>query len=295
MKLLITGAGGFIGTPVIRLLLAQGHTVHAASLRPEAYPAGVQGHVVDLLAGEGPELIARVRPTHMLHLAWSVAPGKFWTGLENVRWLQISLDLIQAFAASGGRRWVGVGSCAEYDWSQGGTFREADPPRPSTLYGASKISLQMTSQMLGEQLGIETAWVRIFFPYGPGEPPARLLPSVIQALLAGRPAACTEGSQVRDFVFVEDVAFALSNLLVSTFCGPINVGSGVPVTVRQVVETAAGQLGKLELVQFGGLPARTGEPQEIIADIGLLRSLGLAPRHSLEEGIERTIHWWKNA
>jgi nucleoside-diphosphate-sugar epimerase len=294
VTLLVTGAGGFIGSHVIRALCSQGHQIHAVSAHAATYPAGVQGHVVNLLAGEGAQLIATVRPTHVLHLAWSVPPGKFWTGIENVRWLQVSLDLLQAFAAAGGRRWVGAGSCAEYDWSRGGTFRESDPPCPSNLYGASKVSLQMTAQHLGEQLGVETAWARIFIPYGPGEPAARLVPSVIQALLAGRPAPCTEGLQVRDFVYVEDVAHALSKLLVSTTSGPVNIGSGTPVTVRQVVENIAAQIGRPELAQFGALPTRAGEPHEIVADIGLLKSLGLAPRFSLEEGIERTIHWLRS-
>ena len=294
MTILVTGASGFIGTHVLRSLQGTGNAVHAASARAAEYPAGVVGHAANLLAGEGTELIARIRPTHMLHLAWHVPPGKFWTATENVRWLQVSLDLMQTFAAAGGRRWVGTGSCAEYDWSKGGVFRESDPTRPTTLYGACKSSLQITSQLLGEQLGLEVAWARIFFPYGPGEPAARLVPTVIQSLLADRQAACTEGLQIRDFVFVEDLASALAALLGSSCIGAVNLGSGIPVTVRHVVETIADLIGKRELVKFGAIPARMDEPLEIVAGIGRLRSLGFEPKRSLEEGLGLTIKWWQS-
>ena len=294
MRVLITGASGLIGSHLVPLLLDAGHEVHAASSKPAEYPAGVQGHILDLLHSDCRTLLASVRPTHLLHLAWHVPPGKFWTAAENVQWLQASLDLVKAFAAEGGQRWVGAGTCAEYDWSQSGVFRESDTTRPATLYGACKCSLQMTAHLLGEQLGLEIGWGRIFYPYGPGECGPRLVPSIIRSLLAGEKALCTEGLQVRDFVFVEDVAKAFAALLTSSYCGPVNIGSGVPVTVRQVVTRIGEIIGRPDLLEIGALPTRGFEPQEMVADIARLRSIGFQPQYSLDGGLERTVQWWKS-
>jgi nucleoside-diphosphate-sugar epimerase len=294
VRVLLTGASGLIGSHVVPLLVDSGHEVHAVSSKPAEYPAGVQGHILDLLNSDSRPLLATLRPSHLLHLAWNVTPGKFWTTAENVQWLQASLDLVQAFAAEGGQRWVGAGTCAEYDWSQSGVFCEIGATRPATLYGACKCSLQMTADLLGKQLGLEVGWGRIFYPYGPRECGPRLVPSVIRSLLAGERAQCTEGLQVRDFVFVEDVAKAFVALLMSPYQGPVNIGSGVPVTVRHVITRIGEIIGRPDLLEIGALPMRGLEPQEMVADISRLRSIGFQPQYSLDSGLERTIHWWKN-
>jgi nucleoside-diphosphate-sugar epimerase len=152
----------------------------------------------------------------------------------------------------------------------------------------------MTAHLLGEQLGLEIGWGRIFYPYGPGECGPRLVPSVIRSLLAGEKALCTEGLQVRDFVFVEDVAKAFIALLTSPYCGPVNIGSGVPVTVRQVVTRIGEIIGRPDLLEIGAIPTRGFEPQEIVADIAKLRSIGFQPQYSIDGGLERTVEWWKS-
>jgi nucleoside-diphosphate-sugar epimerase len=294
VRILVTGASGFVGSHVVRWLQREGQEVHAVSDHAADYPSPVQGHVVDLLGGEMHALIRSVRPTHLLHLAWHVPPGEFWTATENVRWLQASLDLVQAFAAAGGKRWVGAGTCAEYDWSRGGIFRENDPIRPTNLYGACKSALQMNAELLGKKLGVEVAWGRIFFPYGPGEPSVRLVASVIQSLLRDKPALCTEGNQVRDFLFVGDVARAFGALLGSSLQGPVNIGSGIPIAVRGLVSQIAEIVGRADLVRFGALPGRDDEPSEIVADTRTLRSIGFEVRYSLRQGLERSVEWWRS-
>lgn len=284
MKILVTGGNGFLGRPTVRLLASAGHEVHVADAAPAAPVPGVTAHVADLHTA-GAELIASVRPSHLLHLAWHVPPGEFWTSAENLRWLNTSVELFRAFAAAGGRRWIGAGTCAEYDWSEGGIFAEEAPVRPATLYGAAKASVHLLVGRLGAQLRVETAWARIFFPYGPGEPAARLVPSVIAALRRGERARTTAGTQLRDFVFVEDVASAFAGLAESSFTGAVNLGTGQAVPVRRIVGTIAELLGRTDLLDLGALPTRPGEPECIVADVTRLTGLGLAPRHSLEEGL----------
>lgn len=288
---LITGASGFIGRHTVAPLLDRGFEVHAAG---RGHHPDVQWHSADLMnVDDRQRLIATVQPTHLLHLAWYVEHGKFWTSLENLDWVHASADLFVQFAKQGGRRWVGAGTCAEYDWSSGGLLNEDAPLQPATLYGASKHALRILLQTLARDLDINFAWGRVFLLYGPGEAPGRLVPSVIRALLAGEPARCTDGLQQRDFFHVEDVAGAFAHLLDSEYSGAVNISSGAPVRVRDVVERIGEMTGRPHLVHLGALPSRADEPELLAGDASSLRASGFHARYTLDGGLRQTIEWWK--
>ena len=160
------------------------------------------------------------QPTHLLHLAWDARPGLFWTSTENLRWVAASLGLYLAFAASGGRRAVVAGSCAEYDWSHSELDEARTPLVPRTLYGEAKRALHTLLERAAAQSGVELAWGRLFFLYGPHEAEGRLVSDVARALLAGREARCSEGSQQRDFMHVADAGRAFAALVASDVTGP---------------------------------------------------------------------------
>jgi nucleoside-diphosphate-sugar epimerase len=282
LKVLVTGASGYVGRQVIAPLEDLGF---------EVVPAGrAQG--VDLLAPEGAgALIAQERPTHLLHLAWYTEHGRFWTSPENLRWVDASLRLLQAFAAAGGRRAVVAGTCAEYDWVPGGTFSEwRTPLRPGTLYGAAKLGLHEIARGLAAQEGMSLAWGRIFFSFGPGEPEGRLVPSIARALLAGREAPMTHGRQLRDTLTVADLGRAFATLTASDFTGPVNIGSGERTSLRELAELVAAEVGRPDLLRVGALEPRPGEPREILADVTRLREhVGWRPTDTLAEGVARTV------
>lgn len=295
-RVLITGAGGFVGQRCLPLLQALMYDVHAVSRSPRMKTAGVSWHNADLLdETQISELVARVRPTHLLHLAWYTEHGKFWTAVENLQWVGASVALFEKFASVGGRRMVATGTCAEYAPDGNAPCSELLTPLvPATLYGACKHAVQVVFEAFARQAGISAAWGRIFFPYGPGEPAGRLIPSVARALLAGEPALCTHGQQVRDFVYVEDVASALVALLNSSVEGAVNIGSGQPVTLRQVIEKVAQRTGRAELVQLGAIAASAGELPSLYADTRRLTAeVGWSPRYGLDEGIDATVDWWR--
>jgi len=209
-KVLVTGGNGFIGRHCLPLLLDQGYEVHIVDLTfVEEKNSDVQWHKANLLdPGQVSRLMAQVQPTHLLHLAWYAVPGKFWTCVENFRWVQASLDLLQAFVSHGGHRVIMAGTCAEYDWKYGFCSEGMTPLLPATLYGACKHSLQVMMDAFSRQTGLSSAWGRVFFLYGPYEHSERLVSSVIRSVLKGDPALCSHGNQIRDFLHVEDVASA---------------------------------------------------------------------------------------
>jgi len=296
-RVLVTGAGGFIGRHALAPLVQRGYEVHAVR-RSRSGPGepAVVWHAADLLEpGAAESLCALVRPTHLLHLAWYTEPDLYWRSLENLRWVEASSSLLRAFAAAGGGRVVGAGTCAEYDWEAAARCDERSTPvRPATLYGACKAALAMIQQAHAPEAGMSQAWGRLFFLYGPDEHPTRLVASVATALLQGREARCTSGEQRRDFLNAADAAGAFAALLDSTVEGPVNIASGESVPVSHVVARIAALAGNPGLVRLGARPTPAGEPAEIGAAVERLRDeVGWRGRRSLEEGLAEVVAWWR--
>jgi nucleoside-diphosphate-sugar epimerase len=297
VKVLLTGASGFIGRHALDALLKRGHEVHAVSRRPRPLPAGAIAHEADLLApGAAEQLVRELQPTHLLHLAWYALPGSFWSAPENERWIDASLRLLRVFGEAGGRRAVIAGTCAEYAWGEE-PLREQDNAQgpatalePATLYGACKHATYVAAEAVARQLGVSLAWGRIFFLYGPGEDPARLVHSVARSLLASEQVPTTDGLQLRDFMHVRDVARAFVALLSGDVQGAVNVASGEAIAVGELVRLIAHETGGIERVRFGALERRAGEPERIVADVERLRhTVGFTPTIGLREGVAETV------
>jgi nucleoside-diphosphate-sugar epimerase len=295
---LVTGGNGFIGRHAVLRLQEGGFDVHVVTHREGSdigIPKGIEVHYCDLFDfGEQRSLVSRLRPSHLVHFAWCTGHGLFWASPENLRWVQASLELLRNFAACGGRRTVFAGSCAEYDWSFGYCSEEITATTSQSLYGTCKNALQRVFARYCRQEEISGGWGRIFFVYGPYETKSRLIPSVITDLLDGKRARYTGGSEIRDFLHVEDVASAFCAFLTSDVEEVVNIASGRPVSTREVVERIAGKIGRMDLVDVGAAAISEVEPRVLLADTRrLTREIGWRPRYDLSSGLDHAIEWWK--
>lgn len=300
MTVLVTGATGFIGSHVVRELRARGLDVRAAIRTTSDTTAvaelvdEVDWVVCDLSRASSVELEELCGSVDAcIHAAWYVEPGKYAHAVENVPWVGTSMRLLEALAAGGCRRAVYIGTCFEYD-HRTGYLAEDSPTRPWTLYGAAKLSTALMGARLAEQLGVGFSWARLFYQFGPGEPEGRLVPQVVRSLLAGEEVAVTRGTQIRDFLHVADVASALVDVAQSNHAGSVNIGSGRPVSVRDVVRCIGEIVGGLDRVRFGARPDSPSDPPFICANNEVLeKEVGWTPRFDLEEGLRATVAWWR--
>jgi nucleoside-diphosphate-sugar epimerase len=296
-KVLLTGARGFVGRQIAKALALRGMEIHAVSStgpdRSIPTHAWHRVNLMDRLATEA--LVDDVRPSHLVHAAWDTTHGAYWTSDANYAWVSASLGLVEAFRMAGGQRLVVTGSCAEYDWRFGYCSEDVTPLNPSHPYGVCKASLFRLCEAYSKSHNLSMAWARIFLLYGPYEGDKRLVPSVVKAILAGREAKCTDGTQIRDVMHVEDAGSAIAAICASQVTGAVNIGTGQPIALSDVVREIGKQLGRPDLLRLGALPSRPDDPPFLGADSRRLNlEVGFKPRYDLAGGIAETIAFWRD-
>jgi nucleoside-diphosphate-sugar epimerase len=291
MKLVLTGASGFLGAPCLKRLLERGHHVLTLSRRPKQRDpktgsGGVEWLYADLNDPSSyRDALAAFQPEAALHLAWEGIPD---FSLQNsLRNLQNGALFAATALELGCRHLVTSGSCWEYGKLRG-PVRETDHPLEPGIFGASKNSQRLILRSLAQQTGASMAWARVFYPYGPGQRAASLVPGICRALRAQKTPVLRTPAAASDFLYYEDVVSALVLLLECRADGVFNVGSGTATTAGHIADT---------LLCLAGCPPRFADsalhPEPFFfADTSAIRSVGWEPAVDLREGLRRTWDWY---
>lgn len=304
MRLLLTGAAGFVGAHLLARLVRGGEHEVAVVLRNRNPPWRI-AHLLDRVeviagdVGRPAELAGSVQgfaPDVIVHLAWGSVATRDRDPLAQVTETRRTLDLVELAHASGVRHFVGLGSQAEYG-PCASRIDEQTPARPVTAYGVAKLCAGLLSQQACAALGLRCAWIRLFSAYGPMDAPTTLISSVCQALLAGSRPALTLGAQQWDYLYVEDAAEAILRVAeASTAVGTYNLGSGRTVTIRDVVERVRDLVSPGAPLGFGEVPYHPDSIHHLEAGIERLqRDTGWQPTTDLETGLRRTVEWIRTA
>jgi len=303
MRVLLTGASGFVGSHLLARFLRAGEDTVAIVLRPGCVPRRIQHLLgsVEVIAGDLAqpealaELVRRFAPELVLHAAWAVPSTENRNSTDHADHVSHTIGLVKLAHAAGARHFIGMGSQAEY----GAAANRADeehPAQPTTLYGTAKLCAGLLAGKLCAALGIRFAWLRLFAAYGPGEDPTWLIPSMCRAFLAGQRPATTRGEQVWDYLYVEDAAEAAYRVAtLPSATGIFNLGSARGHTVREVIERVRDLVDPRAPIGFGELAYPPDQVMHMEAKIDRLQfATGWQPETDLATGLRRTLDWFRS-
>ena len=300
MKILITGATGFVGSHVTKLIVNQGHEVHAIirekanTWRIDDIISSIHIFHADLSNefGKVEEYLNHLKPEICIHLAWYTEPQNYLNAKENLYSLQASINLLMHLAKIECRRFIGVGSFFEYDFTLG-YYPESSRLKAESLYAATKIAFSTILSQFSTTSNMEIVWARLFCQYGPMEDERRLVAGTIVSLLKNELMKTTKGEQIRDFLHVEDTASALWSVACSSLTGEVNIGSGYPITIKEILNQISDLMEKYNLIDMGALPYRVTESMFICSDNRLLKEqTNWQQKYTLRTGLEHTINWY---
>ena len=300
-RILIVGGTGFIGRHLLKRSLMETSNVSVLGLK-EGYSEidanhNIENICVDLcnknalkkaLSGKSYDYIFNLGGyiDHTLYFkdGRKVIEAHF-AGLMN---LLDSIDITQL------KGFVQIGSSDEYG-SIGAPQKEIVRESPISCYSFAKTAASHFIQMLNRTEDFPGVIVRFFLVYGPGQDDKRFLPQVIKACLNNEEFKVSEGKQLRDFCYVEDVVEAMIKAALTTESKgkSINIASGVPISIKDVIESVARIIGGGKPL-WGRYPYKTGENMELYADVTLANELlDWHASTSLDDGLDKTIFWYK--
>jgi dTDP-6-deoxy-L-talose 4-dehydrogenase (NAD+) len=269
-RILITGASGFVGRQVLKYLTTK-------------------DVLVTLVVREGKELLFANNPVvesiiltkdlfsetddwwvnvlnridTIIHLAWYVEPGKYLDAPQNIDCLIGTLNLAKGATRAGVRRFIGVGTCFEYDLSTG-TLTVETRLKPLTPYASAKAALYIALSSWLTEHSIEFSWCRLFYLYGEGEHEHRLAPYVHKQIQNEKIVELTSGKQIRDYLDVSEAGARIAEIALGIQTGSINICSGNPISVREFVEKIADGYGAKHLLKFDAIPDRANDPPFVV-------------------------------
>lgn len=278
MNILVTGATGFIGNHAVVRLLEKGHRVTAVARNGKRAETSPWHGRASFIAGDvhDPSTPERLKPSQfdaVMHLAWPGLPNyKGLTHLEET--LPAECSFLKGLVTAGAPCLLVSGTCFEYGLLSG-CLDESTPPQPVTPYSIAKNTLRCYLEALKEVHPFQLQWARLFYMYGKGQNPNSLLAQLDAAIDRGDEVFnMSGGEQLRDYLPVEDVAAHLVTLIEHPyFDGAVNICSGIPISIRRLVEERIAVRGAAITVNLGHYPYPDYEPMAFWGDAGKLNRI----------------------
>jgi nucleoside-diphosphate-sugar epimerase len=306
-RVLITGACGFIGSHLTRRLVAEGAEVHAMTSEVSSvFPRRLldlrgqiilhEGNLMD--RGAMDSIVRAARPSHIFHLGAYTHVGKSWQRVDECIQANIqgTINLLQALADTGYERFVNTGTSEIYG-DIDVPFHEDAIVNPISPYSVSKYAAERFCRLFQRAYGWPIVLLRPFNAYGPAQSPDRVIPEIIVRALRNEELAMTQGRQTREFNYVEDLAegFLLAATSPEVEGEIFNIGGGEEISMRDVATLILDVMGNPIEPKFGALPERPTEIMRMYCDSSKARErLGWAPKHSLRDGVSKTIEWYRS-
>lgn len=306
-RVLVTGATGFIGSHLVRRLLIEGAEVHIL-VRKGSNCYRISDVIRNLIIWHG-ELkdyssidycIKNSKPQIIYHLAADRNVKRDLNLIDSIIDTNVkgTIYLLKAVVETDTplECFVNTGTSEEY--GDGFTpFHEEQREVPVSPYSASKVAATYFCQMIHKTVGLPVVILRPFLTYGPYQDIDMFIPSLISHCISGKDFPMTEGSQTREFNYVDDIveAYLLASTCPNAIGEIINVGNGLEYSIKDVAEKIVKMMGNPIRLLVGALPKRPGEATHFFCDNKKAISLlNWSPVIELEEGLKRTIDWDRN-
>ena len=303
-KVLITGGSGFIGSHLTRRLVNEGTDVYVAvkynSVIDNVRLADVWDEItpveIDLRNTDSLKSVAEILPDLIYHLAAYNHVGDSFTQVSEAFDSNGNgtVNLLQAY--EGYERFVYTSTSEVYGYQENVPFHEEAHPFPLSPYAVGKYAGELFARMKWYSANMPVAVIRPFNAFGPYQSARAIIPEIIMKCLRGVDIATTEGRQTREFNFVEDLVegFMLAGTKDASVGEIINLGCGRETPIRDLVKLIHSLSGSESELQIGALPYRPGEIQRMSANSAKAKALlGWESKQTLEEGLGRTIDWFR--
>ena len=257
--ILLTGATGFLGKKILDALNSKDITIYVISRYDESFFVDYQ-NVTKIIKTknfftESADWYKNIcnEVDIIIHAAWYAEPGKYLESDLNIECLSGTINFAKAATEEKVQKFVGVGTCFEYDLTSSNPLDIDSQLNPLSLYSRAKASTFKLLEKLFNNHKVDFLWTRVFYLYGEGEDSRRLVAVLRSKLSEGKVVDLTSGNQIRDFMDVELAGSLIADASLSKNVGPFNICSGIGVSIRELAENIADEFGRRDLLNFGAL------------------------------------------